>query len=479
MGEGLSWAFNIRGGIFRAPREQLGTYHSFYPGFNAGSGNVSSDIDRELPVYSGPLNHFPWSYRQHWDSFVFYFTQVDNGGMLPWPGELSLGYSMLPELAGSLLNEHLFYRVGRFDREWAAPEEGNSLVLNRGALPFLGAEIGAVPLSWLRFSAITGALEYSLDNGGSVKVFETQNAFSLGLAEANYRNYVHFSLGSSVVWPKRYELGYLFPLADNFLAQNNIGDFDNMAAFFSLAGQYPGLGKLWFSFFLDEINPEAELFSKDRSMYAFQGGLAVPFPWLPFGKIALSYTKIEPYCYTHTRVYTPWYGQDGEGNRLLMEEAYTNGGSGLGYYLPPNSDELKLRLAALAGENSRAHFQYQMVRHGAAYGSAAVDGSDYRSELSSNGRADRPELRKFFLRDGAYEWLHIIRFGGDYTFRAGASFPLTLYGEAGLVVSYFTNIEEGKANSGAAYPWRIVDTPEYPQRLRFIASLGIRLFPGF
>ena len=38
---------------------------------------------------------------------------------------------------------------------------------------------------------------------------------------------LHFDFGSTVVWPKRFELGYAFPLIDNVIYQNNVGDNDN------------------------------------------------------------------------------------------------------------------------------------------------------------------------------------------------------------------------------------------------------------
>ncbi|MDR2516652.1 MAG: hypothetical protein LBC88_04635 [Spirochaetaceae bacterium] len=473
LGEHLSWAFVISGRIMRMPREQTGTYHTFYPGFNADPSNAPYNTDREITVYGQPHTHFPYTYRKLWHGFVWDTGLIDNSGQLGWPNGVSIGYDMLPEVAGGFFEDHLLLRAGRLDRDWGAGPEGSSLILNRAALPFLGVELTAKPLSWLYFSSVTGILEYSLDDGGSISPFDSQNAFSLAMVEINIGNFLHFETGSSAIWPKRYELGYLFPLISNFLNQDAIGDFDNMALFFNAAGQYPGKGKLWFSFYLDEINPQRGIFEMDKAMFAYQGGVLVNLPFLPFALVSLSYTKIEPYCYTHTRVYTPWYGQD------LMQEAYTNGGYGLGYYLPPNSDEIKLRFDMTVNSDSRAHFQYQMIRHGADHGPDAVDGSNYRSELSSRGRSDRPELKKFFLRDGAYEWLHVIRLGGEYTFRRNRAFPFTLYGEAGVVFSYYTSIEAGKANTGAAYDWSVINTPDYPRTTSFIATIGIRLFPDF
>jgi hypothetical protein len=291
------------------------------------------------------------------------------------------------------------------------------------------------------------------------------------MVELNYKNYIHLDFGSTAVWPKRFELGYLLPPIDNFLYQGNIGDFDNMALFFNLKGQYPGIANVWVSFFLDEINPEKEIFELDKSMYAFQIGGSAYIPWLPFTSASLRYTKIEPYTYTHTREVVPWYD-----NSLLMETSYTNNGRSLGYYLPPNSDELLFRLESIPTVNTTAHLQYQMIRHGADFGDSAVDGSSLLSELDPSGRSTKPELRKYFLRDGAYQWFHIVKLGAAHTFYINNFIPFQLFGEAGVVFSYFTNID-GKANSGEAFDYTVIDTVEYPKTTTFIATIGIRIFP--
>jgi hypothetical protein len=115
-----------------------------------------------------------------------------------------------------------------------------------------------------------------------------------------------------------------------------------------------------------------------------------------------------------------------------------------------------------------------MVRHGADYGTRSVDGSSYWSELNPEGRSEKPELKKFFLQDGAYQWQHIFKLGGAYTFPANLP-ALTVFGEAGVVYSYFTDIE-GPPNSGTPYAWSVIDTDEYPASTGIILTLGFRLF---
>ncbi|MDR2536428.1 MAG: hypothetical protein LBD29_10410 [Treponema sp.] len=473
LGTRLSYGFTVFGGVMRSPRSELGLYNTYYPGYPSFEElpEPSSYYNQQIPAYSEALAFFPYTYKKRWDGFVWSFSKIDNSGQLPWPQDPSIGYSMLPELAGTLLNNHITYRFARLDREWGGMTNGSSITFNQSAQPFLAIETTVRPFNWLIFSSLSGVLEYYNAKGIKDSAESSQNLFSISMVEVNYKQYLHFDVGSTALWPKRFELGYLFPLADNFFYQNNIGDFDNMSLFFDLKGQYPGIGKLWFSFFLDEINPERAIFELDKSMYAFQLGTTIhlPIPVVSFSSITLSYTKIEPYCYTHTRVFVPWYGQ------IPMETSYTNNGRSLGSYLPPNSDEILLRFETMPTLHSAARLQYQMIRHGADYGSSAVDGSSLWSELDPSGRSEKPILRKYFLQDGAYQWMHIVKLGGEYSFTQFNA-PITLFGEVGVVFSYFTNIE-GPANSGSPSVYSVIDSTEYPHSTSIIATIGIKVFP--
>jgi hypothetical protein len=334
------------------------------------------------------------------------------------------------------------------------------------ARPFLGIEAEFNPVSWFGISSLTGILEY-FNNSGLKKSAETfQNAFSITMMQFKYKNYLFFDFIDAVVYPKRFELGYVSPVTNSFLYQNNLGDFDNMAVTMNLKIQYPGLGNVWYSLFVDEMKLTSDLLTLDRQMIAMQGGMNISLPFLSFSSIKLSYTRINPYCYTHNRNTTPWYGN------LLMETRYVNNGEGLGYYLPPNSDAILARLATVPVKTINAYLQYQLIRHGADFGPNAVDGSNLLSDLDPKGRDSKPELKRFFLQDGAYQWLHIARIGAEWSL---PKLPVTLYGEAGAVISYFTNIE-GAANSGKASPYSIVDTADYPKSAGFIMKLGVKLF---
>jgi len=475
VGENFSFNFDFSGGLMKARRIELGEYDTFAT--EVGIDPTGQKVNQRFTTYSQPMAFFPYTYQKQWDGFMFGIeSDITASGMDYWPEQLSVAPRMLAEIAGVVFGDMLLLRFGRHQREWGAMTPGNSLVYNAAARPFLGVEALFNPVPWFSFSSITGVLEIYNGYGG---IYDTpmtfQNAFSLYQLELNYKNYFHFDFGTGAVWAKRFELGYLFPLLDNFLNQNLVGKTDNMAAHLNLRGRYPGLGNIWFSIYADEmeISSLGKAFELDRHMFAFQAGLQGMIPILPFASFTLSYTRVEPYNYTHQRNFLPWYDR----TNGPMEKAYVNNGVGLGYYLSPNSDEIKLRVDMPLLYKTATHFQYQLIRHGADFGPHQVDGSSLISELDPEGRSEKESLRKNFLEDGAYQWMHIIKIGGEYKF---GSLPLTIFGETGVSYSYFTDISDTEYEK--YHPTPPGETPrtpaagEYRSATAFILTLGFRIF---
>jgi len=473
VGEKFSFNIDFSAGMMKAQRVELGDY---YPYATEADPSTNGTIVNDPPVktYSQPLAFFPYTYKKKWDGFMFNLGgPIEAGNMEGWPNNISIAARMESEMSASAFGDMLLIRFGRIRREWGAMAPGTSLVLNGAARPFTGIEANFTPVPWFSYSSITGVLEFDNLNGISGPAETFQNAYSLQQVELNYKNYFHIDFGSSAVWAKRLEFGYIYPLLDNFFYQNYIGDFDNMAIHINLKGQYPGLGKIWFSYFMDELEIASigSAFDQDRHMFAYQAGAQGIIPFLHFSSITVSYTKIEPYNYTHRRNELPWYDKD-----RPMELAYVNSGACLGYYLPPNSDEIKIRFDTRPLLKTTSHFQYQLIRHGADYGPHQVDGSSLVSELD-NIRSGKASLRKNFLKDGAYQWTHIIKIGADHTLK---KLPLTFFGEAGVVYSYFTDISDEKYATYTPTPEgetpRELAKADYTKFTAFILTLGFRIF---
>jgi len=463
LGGNVSWGVHGEAGIFHAPRKELGEYNTYYSGFDS-NGEYENRLVR---VYSEPLSHFPYTYKKRWDGSVHYFDDLT--AFDSWPDSASVGYNILSEFSSSFLEDKLFFRVGRITHEWGSSPIGSSLALNQMARPFLGIEAAFNPLSWLGFATMTGFLEFFNRDGEKESGMHFQNAYSITIIQLRYKNYFSADIGETIVWPKRFELGYIFPLTPSIIYQANTGDFDNMGFFFNIKGQYPGIGNMWFSLFWDEAILVSNMSELDRIMIAWQAGMSLPLPLLSFSSIKISYTKVNPYCYTHNRNYNPWYG----GN-IPMETSYTNNGVSLGYYIPPNSDELLIKLQTMPAKNIATHLQYQLIRHGADFGSSAVDGSSLLSELDPERDGSNLVTRRFFLKDGAYRWTHVIKAGMEWNL---PNMPIAFYGEAGINYSYFTNISEPANVTGTAHPYSVINTDEYPKSTGFIVKLGVRVFP--
>jgi hypothetical protein len=493
LGNHLSYDFTVFGNASRAVLQELGTYDigAYWYTDTTESSTTNYTTRRYIKSYANKA-YFPYTFYKGWDGSMYKLSNLTASGLDGWCDSLGLGFGINAEVASGFLDDKVQVRFGRIHREWAAMDEGSSLVLSSYAHQFLAFETEVTPVKWFTFSSITGILEFpnsdyivgdsydcSTDSTDYSNAAFFQNAYSASMVETNFK-YVHFDFGTTVVWPKRFELGYLFPLMNAVFYQNNIGDYDNIAVFTDLKLQYPGIGYIWGSLFLDEFNGlssvsglRGDFIHSTRDMYATQVGTKLYIPWLPFATLACRYTKVEPYCYTHQAInYTPWYTH-------YISEAYMNAGESIGYYLPPNSDEVDVRFETMPLANLTSHLEYQFIRHGAEYGSQAVNGSSLYSELDPCilGDGSRDDLKKYFLHDGAYEWIHVIKVGADWSLRR-FKVPVTLYSEIGFYYSYYTVLDDDSyANKNASYDYHVADdSSEYPSEAGFIVSGGIKLF---
>ncbi len=502
IGKGLSYRLKGVLDFSWMPLMEIGDYLIGYPWFEDGlddfaDGKFAEDsveyakiknTQRRIRRYLNN-SYLPYSYKKPWSGQFYFSKNMNASGLEGWATSFGLGFSIDGEIRGSILDNHIILGAGRFDREVAAMDTGSSLVLNAQAYPFMAVDAQFKLFNFLKFYSLTGILEYPNQdyiNNDELKLlgcpdgvddsYFYQNAFSLNMIELDFKR-LHFDFGSSVVWPKRFDIGYMFPLANYVEYQNHIGDCDNLALFGDVKFSIEGIGSIWASFYLDEINGlNNNPFKHTRAMFAYQGGVKYVLPKLPFATISFRYTKIEPYCYTHHSInYAPWYDH-------YICENYSNNGESLGYYLPPNSDEFLLQFKIQPKKGITAGASYQLIRHGADYGSQQVPGSNIYSELSNQ---NRDELEKYFLHDGAYNWIHIVSAGSK--FALNTKIPVSFYGNLGLMFSYFTVIDsenydrDVNGNNGNckdadfSTPFDIANTEEYPNIFGAVLTLGVSI----
>jgi len=349
-----------------------------------------------------------------------------------WPDEPAFTYELDAELNGAFWGQRLLLRLGRVRRGWGSGSGDYSLFMNAHASPFTALEGTILPQPWLNISFLGGALERFGKDVLWPDEAPFTNALSAAQVEINPSRYFHFSLGGAAV----------------LLNQPNAAFFGN------LEFRMLDLFTLWGSFYIDRINsPSANFFSMNDRSYAYQAGIKTVVHWLPLAAFTLRYTSIEPYCYA------------GKGNSA--ESAFISGGESLGYYLPPNSDELLVRFEFMFLAAIKTYVQFQMIRHGIDYGYGAVGGSSLYDSWNDDYSA------KYFLRDGVYQWDNMLKLGGSCNLKSNGV-PLSIYGETGLVVTNFTI--NGDAGVGNEAGYEQISNSVYQPDTYVIFSIGFRLF---
>lgn len=401
---------------------------------------------------------FPYNtYTKSWDGTQFIISDFyDYSSISDLP---SFGLRLLPELAFSAFDNKVQVKFSRTPRDWGYGE-GN-LMLSGTARPFIAIETGFYPLSWLSTNFVSGTLEFAPDGSlGGDASNKFQNMFSAFQGELKF-DYFYLGLTSSVVYPKRIELGYMNPFILSFLYQNNVGNFDNVQLGLYGGITIPKITHIYTSIFMDEINFQGEnVFNKDRNMYAVQIGAKSPLPfWTSI--FTFQYTKIEPYMYTHPLTKTPWYDKP-------MDTTYINHGQPLGYFLNPNSDEFKIQLETKPLWYLSANLKYSLVRHGiTADGSSFDDSINYADKNAYQNAQEGDLYWKDFLHDGVYEWINSIALGGELDCRYW-DVPITV----GLTYTFsYTHHTLGNKDG-----YHNIDNAEYSNKAGNYLTLSVKVF---
>ncbi|MCF7941080.1 MAG: hypothetical protein K9M84_05690 [Spirochaetia bacterium] len=279
------------------------------------------------------------------------------------------GFETSPEVTLSLFDDSLMIRWGMLKRDWGMGS-GN-LVISDSARSFDAVE-GRIELApWVSYSFLTGTLtRYKDPDGGRPDTY--QNMLTTKRIEIELPFGIEVALHETVLWIKRFELGYMNPFMITTLYQNILGDYDNMFAGVDLSISLFDTATLYGSIMTDEMHHANPVlwFKEARDIFAMQLGLHSALQFVPMGSARLQYTRIEPFFYTHRPMEYPTYEE-------AVSTEYMNKGEPLGYYLPPNSDEFKLELSGMAGPDLSVLSTVQYIRHSGQYGSAMDEPIDY------------------------------------------------------------------------------------------------------
>lgn len=370
------------------------------------------------------------------------------------------GLTLSPEVAASFFNDSLRLRWGSIKRDWGPGL--NNLLVSGSARSFDGIDIQAKLTPWLSYSVVNGSLgKFSLDTLDDEPFFSDDfqqdkpyyrfdNNFSAHRVEVDFTKNLRISIFESTVWQKRFELGYLNPLAIYMFQQNNLGDIDDVIAGLDFSYTLPTKVRVYGAVATSEMNVLSDpltMLKAARNMLAFQAGVVVPLPIGMFSSLTVQWTYLAPFFYAHYPImeyggfvsdnesptisiqgntYTwktdgieykprdsktselislpaskekPKFSEDGrikivkEGDNLyhiyetVAETAYVNKGENLGYPLNPNSQEFLLQLDLGFPKGWTAQFQTKYQVRSGQYGYSIEQFMDYSDDENYEPKA--------------------------------------------------------------------------------------------
>lgn len=381
------WAFDVSDLEHYDSRNAVEAYA------NGGAGDILS-FNMDAGIRADKLSTYAWAplNDEGWSPYLFsipgegaYYTYGNGtGNNVGYPDaendEVWMnGFHTTPEVTLMLFDQDLMLRWGMIDRDWG-PASGN-LVISEQARNFDAVEMHWDVAEWAHFSYLTGTLTDTDDSDTH------QNMLTTKRVDIDLPTGLSVGLHETVLWPKRFELGYLNPFMISTLYQNILGDYDNMFAGGDFSWNIAESGRVYGTFMVDEMNDHNPLLwtTNPRNIFSYQGGLEYSSDLLPFLQIRLQYTKLEPFFYSHYAQYYPTYAEDRDDSENLMDTSYMNKGENLGYYLRPNSDEFKLEVSAMLSPRVSVDTRYMYIRHSDQYGSEMEDNDGYSGidELAS------------------------------------------------------------------------------------------------
>ncbi|NQT59892.1 MAG: hypothetical protein HQ557_12990 [Bacteroidetes bacterium] len=440
-------------------------YLNFFMDGDIGT-SISYAFDMAFALNLLQIEAFPvYSYSTDWDGYTYSLSSMGGAGDIEQ--FYSLAFRSRPELSAGFFDDKVTMNFGRHRREWGLGSD--SLVLSGAARPIVAFETTVQLTDWMSYTYLVGTLE---NGGDSTTASQLQTMTAMKIVEIRPLDWIYIAIHEGVVFPKRFELGYLNPLIFSSLYQGQIGDFDNIMGGATLGLSLPGWTEVWTTLYIDELQPNsiADFFNYVRNLYSFQAGVQAAIPSVPFGLLTLQYTKIEPFTYTHPLVEVPWI--DPVGNIDRVYESFVSGGEGLSTKLDPNTDELLIRINTSPMEYFSLHGGYQLIRHGEFGGSYedplqgySDDPETPENEMLSTDMEEVYEdawgepvptnladLRKAFLRDGDYEWYNIFSLGGNYDLLPLTNIPVNL-SLTGSAVYQFKNDHTGARKSWENEGW--------------------------
>ncbi len=212
--------------------------------------------------------------------------------------------------------------------------------------------------TWLNSNIIDSNLSY---NTGNPVVFKREAYIPKYMAthslQINVKKGLDLSIGESIVYSDKLNIGYLFPIMpfkiyDNQINNNTLETGSNSQLFLTISSRNQIKNThLYSNLFIDEIrlstlfNPKK---SRNQLGYSF-GANITDFP-IHYLSLIAEYTRINPFVY----------------NNVIPTQTYTNHNYYLGDWMGNNGDRLILALKYTPIPKLKLMARYQTIRKGSA-----------------------------------------------------------------------------------------------------------------
>lgn len=212
-------------------------------------------------------------------------------------------------------------------------------------------------MDFIKFGVNYGIVSYSSVHGSTVGEFNfdrTENYtkfFAANRFKVALKDLFDIGIGETVIYSGRgLDLAYLNPLLFYKFAEQSLQDRDNGQLFFDIQTHFWKGVELQGSVLLDET-PVFDNADSERNKFAYQvGALLYPFAGIENLELAVEYTRIRPYVYTHS------FSEN--------RNTYSAFGKGIGHRIGPNADEIYARISYNAAVWLRATLEFQRIRKG-------------------------------------------------------------------------------------------------------------------
>ncbi len=213
--------------------------------------------------------------------------------------------------------------------------------------------------AWLNSAILDTTRRYPTGNGvyGGDRQFFIPKFMATHSIHIKASKGLDISVGESIVYSDRIDIGYLFPLMffkiyDNIVNRSNILTGSNGQLFFQVSSrnQLPKT-HLYTTVFIDEIRVSS-IFDKNKSrnQLGFTLGGSVTDAFIPYLTLGMEYTRVNPFVY----------------HNLIPAQNYNSHNYSLGDWMGNNFDRLTYTARYTPFPRFKCLFSYQTSRKGGA-----------------------------------------------------------------------------------------------------------------